>query len=273
MAKASENEYPKVTFAESAAPSTPSTGLANIYVKTDGKLYLKDDAGTETDLTASGGGTVPQWVEYLAERQTGETSHSDDDFFDDATKTGITETTASGTCTWTEKYDILSGAADAQGNYDWAVALKSLTPSSAPVTIETCMSVGMSSGNYGACGLVFTDGTATSSTMGGVLFVNNGSLAVTIGGLTVTNSDWAAHKNLNARAGGLMYLRLIWVSSNTFRWAFSPDGVSWTDFDDADQSWTMTPTHFGPAISTYGQSDTHVVGYHYLRVYESDLSV
>lgn len=54
MAKASANQYPYVTFAESSAPSTPSTGLAYIYVKTDGVLYLKDDAGTETDLTASG---------------------------------------------------------------------------------------------------------------------------------------------------------------------------------------------------------------------------
>lgn len=39
-------------FAESAAPSTPASGFAAIYVKSDGKLYLKDDAGTETDLTA-----------------------------------------------------------------------------------------------------------------------------------------------------------------------------------------------------------------------------
>lgn len=42
-------------FAEVAAPSTPSAGQAVIYVKSDGKIYLKDDAGTETDLTASGG--------------------------------------------------------------------------------------------------------------------------------------------------------------------------------------------------------------------------
>lgn len=39
-------------FGESSAPSTPASGYASVYVKTDGKLYLKDDAGTETDLTA-----------------------------------------------------------------------------------------------------------------------------------------------------------------------------------------------------------------------------
>lgn len=41
---------------EMSAPSTPATGKVRIYAKTDGKLYIKDDAGTETDLAQSGGG-------------------------------------------------------------------------------------------------------------------------------------------------------------------------------------------------------------------------
>jgi len=41
---------------EMSAPSTPASGRAAVYVKTDGKIYLKDDAGTETDLTSGGGG-------------------------------------------------------------------------------------------------------------------------------------------------------------------------------------------------------------------------
>ena len=40
---------------EVAAPATPAAGRVAIYAKTDGKLYIKDDAGTETDLTATGG--------------------------------------------------------------------------------------------------------------------------------------------------------------------------------------------------------------------------
>ena len=58
MTKASENLYPRILFAESAAPGTPGTGQATVYVKADGKAYLKDDAGTETDLTAGGSGSV-----------------------------------------------------------------------------------------------------------------------------------------------------------------------------------------------------------------------
>jgi len=43
-------------FAEIAAPSTPSAGYVELYAKSDHKLYIKDSTGTETDLTAAGGG-------------------------------------------------------------------------------------------------------------------------------------------------------------------------------------------------------------------------
>jgi len=45
-----------MTLKEVSAPSTPSTGYARIYVKTDGLWYGKDDAGTETQLSNAGGG-------------------------------------------------------------------------------------------------------------------------------------------------------------------------------------------------------------------------
>lgn len=45
-----------LTVPEIAAPSTPASGKVAIYAKTDSKLYIKDDTGTETDLTAAGGG-------------------------------------------------------------------------------------------------------------------------------------------------------------------------------------------------------------------------
>ena len=48
-----------ITIAEISAPSTPSSGYGAIYAKSDNKLYFKNDAGTEVDLTnqASGGET------------------------------------------------------------------------------------------------------------------------------------------------------------------------------------------------------------------------
>jgi hypothetical protein len=44
-----------LTVPEMAAPSTPASGKVAVYAKADGKLYIKDDAGAETDLTATGG--------------------------------------------------------------------------------------------------------------------------------------------------------------------------------------------------------------------------
>jgi hypothetical protein len=42
---------------EMTAPGTPPTGYGTLYEKTDGLLYFKNDAGTEFDLTAIGGGS------------------------------------------------------------------------------------------------------------------------------------------------------------------------------------------------------------------------
>jgi hypothetical protein len=44
----------KIIFPEAAAPATPGANKVALYAKSDGKLYIKDDAGTETDLTATG---------------------------------------------------------------------------------------------------------------------------------------------------------------------------------------------------------------------------
>jgi len=46
----------KLTLNEAAEPGTPATGKVAVYAKADGKLYLKDDAGTESDLTAGAAG-------------------------------------------------------------------------------------------------------------------------------------------------------------------------------------------------------------------------
>ena len=45
----------QIILDEGAAAATPATGKTTVYVKTDGKVYAKDDAGTEYDLTATGG--------------------------------------------------------------------------------------------------------------------------------------------------------------------------------------------------------------------------
>lgn len=58
MAKIQDIDIPYLEFAEAAAPGTPASGIVRIYAKSDGSLYQKDDAGTETGLAGGGGGSV-----------------------------------------------------------------------------------------------------------------------------------------------------------------------------------------------------------------------
>ena len=50
-----------LALTEMAAPATPQSGQLLVYAQTDGKVYAKNDAGTEFDLTGGGGGgsTLP----------------------------------------------------------------------------------------------------------------------------------------------------------------------------------------------------------------------
>jgi hypothetical protein len=56
MAKISAISTPSLTFDEGAAPSTPAASDVILYAKTDGLLYSKDDAGTETLVSGGSGG-------------------------------------------------------------------------------------------------------------------------------------------------------------------------------------------------------------------------
>ena len=64
MAKISNTaEINSIRIKEASAPSAPASGYFQIYAKTDGKLYTKNDAGDEvciTDLGASA--SAEQWL-------------------------------------------------------------------------------------------------------------------------------------------------------------------------------------------------------------------
>lgn len=220
----------------------------------------------------------PGWVQYLDHRLPSETAHDDDDFFGSDSSSDYTEVTASGTTTWTYGTNgVLSCKFTNQSNLDWGAALKALTPTSAPVTIETRVTPMILDDGFIAVGLGFANGVTTASTMQAIVLGAAGTgtlgrIAPTNGG-TITNSDWVTHEILNTLVGGGVYMRLVWEGSNTFSWSVSPDGVSWTAFGDADVTPTLTPTHFGPFVTAYGNNINQAAAFDYLRVYESDLSV
>lgn len=81
-----------ITLHEMTAPSTPNSGKGVFYVKTDGKPYFKNDAGTESDLTdtGSGGGFTPTVFQATKNSSTftSTTSFADVTGFDEDINTG-----------------------------------------------------------------------------------------------------------------------------------------------------------------------------------------
>lgn len=57
-------------FQEISAPGTPATGYVILYAKSDGSLYSKDDAGTETVVTGGGSSTAASQAEMEAASST-----------------------------------------------------------------------------------------------------------------------------------------------------------------------------------------------------------
>lgn len=68
MANIETIEIDALNFAEVAAPATPSAASVVVYAKSDGLLYSKDDAGTET-LVSGGGSTFRKAVVYRTSTQ------------------------------------------------------------------------------------------------------------------------------------------------------------------------------------------------------------
>jgi len=53
-----DGDAKEIVTTEEDTHATPDTGKVKIYAKTDSKLYIKDDAGLETDLTNSAAPTI-----------------------------------------------------------------------------------------------------------------------------------------------------------------------------------------------------------------------
>ena len=59
----------KILLNEGAAPDTPSSGKAAVYVKTDGKAYVKDDTGAETVMNTDAAGVAAAGAVMKTERK------------------------------------------------------------------------------------------------------------------------------------------------------------------------------------------------------------
>lgn len=174
---------------------------------------------------------------------------------------GMTTVTVTGSQTLTEMDGFLSVNMIGQTAADMNCLLKAHTFS---VGDSFCARLGIVGGSQSQACVIFTDGTASSSSMmyGGI--VSDGGVGK-FWQASGTLTSWAGNFNdtFNNYGGGRsdIYAKLVYVATNSWRVWYSTDGVSWmTPF--VAVSFTLAPTHVGigwmttvatpGAVATYG---------------------
>ena len=108
---ASENPYPEVLLNEVAAPAAAPSGKVRLYAKSDGLLYAKDDAGTESPL----GGDISS--------HTGDTTDAHDASAISAVTTGYGNSTGDDVQEVLDDFDAAISAAGGGGASAFAAAV------------------------------------------------------------------------------------------------------------------------------------------------------
>lgn len=183
----------------------------------------------------------------------------------------FTSVLPSGSATWTEGDNLLTALATNQTAEDWAcqLAAHSFSVGDAfvlPVRLPLLYSdSGNDSNATRAMGIVFSDGTSTSSNcvMGHLQWPNDNETQALLVGRhgtidAVSTAPWVSMSQDGA-GGGWIYIKLIYQASNTFRLQFSPDGRVWSAFGESDISKTMTPTHVGVGAYNANTSGTAIM--------------
>lgn len=227
---------------------------------------------TALDSTVSGL-AVPDGLLYPFQRLTGETAHADDKFFTGGSPTG-TAVTVGGTAVWSQGLGRLNCVFNNQGSGQAAARLWTLTPVAAPVTLETCYEV-LAPQNAYQIGLLFTDGLTSGDNLYAAMQIGDGNGLYTYRGTlgAIGSANTGAGITPNTYFPRQIYVRTIWTAANTFEAAWSVDAVAWSKFGLTSDSKTMTPTHFGVLVSTYGVNTPAVASFKYVRVAAADLSV
>lgn len=240
------------------------TGLA------DGDFLQYDSgSGLWLPVDAPGGGSSGvEFIDYLAGRLGSETPHTDDKFF--TSSLGGTQVAVTGTAVWTVAKQMASVKFGNQTAGDVAGVLYALTSPSAPMTFETAVQILHRSENFQAVGLMVADGTASTDDVALIRINFDNTIFRSAGTLTNYTATNTSPFTVVPRSLAI-YFRLVWKGSNSFEVQVSPDGISW--FDAGDLTPTLTPTHAGFFVSSQGGANNSVAAFHYLRVYNSDLSI
>lgn len=238
-----------VDIPEAAAPGTPSSGNVRLYAKTDGNLYQKDDAGTETGL-AGGGGGAPTSAKYVTTATDGTLSaevvipgfgsHPDirvagtnDDEFDTTDTTDpMTGWTTLGTPT---THDMNSTALshyyvkqNATASTSW-VGIYKANPS-IPFTVTAKLASSFARANYSSAGLFV--GQATPGNMLVLLRGHNTTPGIIADELFTNPTTFSTqYTSFTGYALGPVWLRIVVTASTNIACYYSLDGLLFTTLE------------------------------------------
>lgn len=185
-----ENIFPQLRFVEGPPLATPPAGEGVLYFKADGKLYLKDDAGVETDLTATGGTfTGGSLTSALNEARGAAIASAATTDIGAATGnlvhvTGTTTITALGTAQAGTPRTVVFDAALTLTHHATSLIL----PTGASITTaanDVAVFRSEGSGDWRCVGYMRADGTALAGSASAVSSVNGATGAVVLGGESI----------------------------------------------------------------------------------------
>src|SRR5512146_2460048 len=198
-------------------------------------------------------------------------SSSDDDEFTTDTSANYSSILPTGTANWSVANHNLNVQFDTQSGSDIAAFVKALTLTDGGA-LETNVRISTENlKNYTVFGLLLTDGTLTTSGIVTASFYMSSTadqMFVRCDGGTVTNvSGSGASATLSALGQtGSFRIRLKRVSSTSYIWSLATEpGGLYYSWGVSGYNPSITPTHGGVFVSTFGGTHKAIASFDYLR--------
>lgn len=220
-----------------------------------------------------GDGVVPT-VSVVGRLYEASSADTEDDEYRDASPAGTT-VTVSGAQTITvarDRLSVLVTSDMADSDINCQLIARTMSVGDIIETAWTGMSETEDTGSgFMFAGPLLTDGTTSGSNaaiaLGRLRDEARGVMQIDMRGGTLTSisgttSSFRSMKTISH----LVYQRIEYEASNTFRGYISPDGISWIDIGSITT--TFTPTHFGVGWSTWNDTMLvdRVASFEYVRV-------
>lgn len=132
---------------------------------------------------------------------------------------------------------------------------------------ETAVKWGARNQDFNMMGLVMTNGTVHGTSNGALWLIDPPQSSLRRQASNGLNGDTSANTYTysSAPGNGECFLRWRYEGSNTFRGYASPDGISWQDITGAYSGYTLTPTHWGFGVTTWGASLPLIASFAYFK--------